>query len=38
MDDEADLEAFSNDICESAWGGASLDADPGTSLIDLITN
>ncbi len=33
MDAETDLEAFSNDICETAWGGASLDADAGGSLF-----
>ena len=31
LDAKSDLEAFSNDICESAsgWGGASLDSEAG---------
>jgi hypothetical protein len=29
MDAELDLEALSNDICETAWGTMSLDADNG---------
>ena len=34
LDAKSDLEAFSNDICESAsgWGGASLDAEAGCSF------
>lgn len=34
LDAKSDLEAFSNDICESAsgWGGASLDAEAGCNF------
>jgi hypothetical protein len=33
VDSETDLEAFSNDICDSAWGATSLDADAGASCV-----
>jgi hypothetical protein len=36
MDAELDLEALSNDICETAWGTMSLDADNGITPLPAV--